>query len=63
MQIKELESILGCALLEKGTRPIRLTEAGKKVLVSANEILRNVEVIEEFACTLKDSPIRICVWG
>ena len=57
MQIKELESILGCALLEKGTRPIRLTEAGKKVLVSANEILRNIEVIEEFACTLKDSLI------
>ena len=27
------------------------------MLVSANEILRNIEEIEEFACTLKVSPI------
>ena len=25
--------------------------------MSANEIVQNLEVIEEFACTLKDSPI------
>ncbi len=58
MQLKELEETLGCILIEKGTRPVRLTEIGQRVLERADVILGEVENIEEFARTSGEHPIR-----
>ena len=49
MQLRELEEMLGCALIEKGTRPLRLTDAGLNILSRVDRILNEVENIEEFA--------------
>ena len=32
MQLRELEEMLGCALIEKGARPLRLTATGLNIL-------------------------------
>ena len=48
MQLRELEEMLGCALIEKGTRPLRLTDTGLNILSRVDRILNEVENIEEF---------------
>lgn len=42
-QIRQLEEDLGVLLLERGERPLRLTEAGHHLLKRANEILSAVQ--------------------
>lgn len=49
MQLRELEEMLGCNLIEKGTRPLRLTDTGLNILSRVDRILNEVENIEEFA--------------
>lgn len=46
MQIKELEDILGAQLVERQTRGIRLTRAGREVLERARRILAEVTELE-----------------
>jgi LysR family hydrogen peroxide-inducible transcriptional activator len=43
LQIKEIESILGAPLLERGPRQIRLTGLGEEVAARARDILRAVD--------------------
>ncbi|WP_051342764.1 LysR family transcriptional regulator [Pseudonocardia spinosispora] len=42
-RIQELERELGCALLDRSVRPIRLTESGRILLEEARDILDRVE--------------------
>ena len=46
MQIKELETILGTALVERGPREVRLTRAGRGVLDRAERILQETMELE-----------------
>lgn len=46
MQIKELEAVLGTALVERGTRELSLTREGRSVLVRANRILSEAMELE-----------------
>lgn len=46
MQIRDLESVLGTALVERGTRDLRLTAFGRDVAVRARRILGEVADIE-----------------
>jgi len=46
MQIKELEAILGTALIERSPRDLRLTRAGRSVLDRANRILSEAMELE-----------------
>lgn len=46
MQIKELEGILGTALVERSPRDLRLTRAGRSVLDRANRILSEAMELE-----------------
>ena len=55
MQLRELEETLRCILIEKGTRPVRLTEIGQRVLDRAGVILGEVENIEELPELIKKS--------
>lgn len=48
MQIRELENMLGVALVERG-RPLRLTAAGAEVARRAAAILADIAALEEFA--------------
>ncbi len=57
MQLRELEETIGCALIEKGTRPLRLTDTGLHVLESIDRILGEVEKIEEFTRASADRPM------
>lgn len=43
LQVKELEDILGAALVERGARQIRLTELGEEFALRAREVLRAVD--------------------
>jgi len=45
-QIQQLEEILGVALIEKGTRPLRLTEAGEFFLVHARSLLEQAQELK-----------------
>ena len=54
MQLRELEEMLGCALIEKGARPLRLTATGLNILSRVDRILNEVENIEEFARASSD---------
>ena len=49
MQIKELETSLGGALVERGPRQVRLTPLGESVRVRTREILGSVEALVEHA--------------
>jgi LysR family transcriptional regulator, hydrogen peroxide-inducible genes activator len=49
MQIRELESILGAALFERGPREVRLTGLGEEFAGRAREILRAVDELAELA--------------
>lgn len=46
MQIRELEDQLGLCLVERGTRTVRLTPAGRAVLARAARVLAEVREIE-----------------
>ena len=63
MQLRELEETLGCALIEKGTRPMRLTDTGLNVLKSVDQILGEVENIEEFTRASADRPMHSLRFG
>jgi len=45
-QIQQLEQALGVALIEKGSRPLRLTEAGRFFLAHAKPILDQVQELK-----------------
>jgi len=45
-QIKELESRLGCELFIRKSRPLRFSEAGKRLLILAEEVLQKVKDAE-----------------
>ncbi len=49
IQVRELETILGGALVERGGRPIRLTRLGAAVAERAREILRAVDDLPDLA--------------
>ena len=63
MQLREFEETLGCALIEKGTRPMRLTDTGLNVLKSVDQILGEVENIEEFTRASADRPMHSLRFG
>ena len=49
LQIKELEEILGAALVERGPRQIRLTELGEEFALRAREVMRAVDELGALA--------------
>lgn len=49
LQMKELEEILGSALIERSARRIRLTPVGESLAVRAREILRSVDELASLA--------------
>lgn len=49
MQIKELETTLGIALFERGTRTVRLTQAGEDLLPRVRDILQSVDELTDVA--------------
>ncbi|NBT33635.1 MAG: LysR family transcriptional regulator, partial [Rhodobacteraceae bacterium] len=49
MQIKELETTLGIALFERGTRTVRLTQAGEELLPRVRDILQSVDELTDVA--------------
>jgi LysR family hydrogen peroxide-inducible transcriptional activator len=54
MQIKELEDILGAALIERGGRKVRLTEFGEQASLRVRDILRSVDELGDFARVSRD---------
>lgn len=53
-QLKALENLLGLSLLERATRPVRLTPAGKRLLQLAEAALPQVEEAMRDLAKLKD---------
>ncbi|MDF2233386.1 LysR substrate-binding domain-containing protein [Albimonas sp. CAU 1670] len=49
VQMKDLESLLGAPLVERGPREVRLTRLGEALAPRAREVLRAVEEIEDLA--------------
>jgi len=49
LQIRELETILGAPLVERGPRRIRLTALGEALVQRARDILRSVEELDDLA--------------
>ncbi len=56
MQIKELETLLGVALVERGARQVRLTSFGEELVLRVRDILRSVDELEDMA---RASPDRL----
>lgn len=61
MQIKELESILGSALFERGAKGLRLTDFGAQFAPRAREILRHIEELDDLARAGKMARLRLGV--
>lgn len=59
MQIRELEGTLGVALIEKGSRPFRLTVFGQQFAQSIGPILNGVDELGELARASLKNPIGI----
>ena len=59
MQIRELEGTLGVALIEKGSRPFRLTVFGQQLARSIEPILRMVDELGDLARASLENPIGI----
>ncbi|HET7371366.1 MAG TPA: LysR substrate-binding domain-containing protein [Gammaproteobacteria bacterium] len=53
-QIKKLEEELGVTLVERGSRQVLLTEAGKAVLARARDALADVDEIRRIATRMRD---------
>lgn len=53
LQIKELEALIGAALIERSARQIRLTPIGEDLLVKAREILFSVDELEDLVRAAK----------
>src|SRR5215468_558333 len=49
MQIKELETVLGGVLLERGARQVSLTRFGEELARRVRDILRSVDELGDFA--------------
>jgi LysR family hydrogen peroxide-inducible transcriptional activator len=56
MQIRELEEGLGGTLVERGTRPLRLTGLGQEVAARARDILQAVDELGEVARAWREGP-------
>jgi LysR family transcriptional regulator, hydrogen peroxide-inducible genes activator len=54
MQIKELEELLGTALLERGARQVQLTNFGKEFALRTRDILRSVDELGNLAQATRD---------
>jgi LysR family hydrogen peroxide-inducible transcriptional activator len=54
MQIKELEEILGAALVERGAREVRLTRFGEEAVPRVRNILRSVDEMGDLARASRD---------
>ncbi|WP_413988969.1 LysR substrate-binding domain-containing protein [Labrys okinawensis] len=54
MQIKELEEMLGTALLERGARQVQLTNFGKEFSLRTRDILRSVDELGNLAQATRD---------
>jgi LysR family hydrogen peroxide-inducible transcriptional activator len=54
MQIKELEEALGGVLIERGARRVGLTQFGEEVAQRAQDILRSVDELGDFARASRD---------
>ena len=64
VQIREMESLLGAPLVERGTREIRLTSFGETFAVRVREILRAVDELGDLARASQSrlvGPLRIGV--
>ncbi len=57
-QIQQLEDELGIALIERGSRPIRLTEAGRLVFDQAVDVLERIDGIRTMAQRLAETERR-----
>jgi LysR family hydrogen peroxide-inducible transcriptional activator len=56
LQIKELESLLGAPLVERGARQIRLTALGQDLAMRARDILRAVDELADMARAVSGPP-------
>jgi len=54
-QIQQLEEELGVVLFERGSRPVRLTDAGRVLFNQAAQILESVDEIKGMAQRLRDA--------
>jgi LysR family transcriptional regulator, hydrogen peroxide-inducible genes activator len=54
MQIKEMEQVLGGALLERSARQVALTAFGEELLQRVRDILRSVDELGDFARAAQD---------
>ncbi|TVQ52172.1 MAG: LysR family transcriptional regulator [Rhodobacteraceae bacterium] len=64
VQIKELEAILGAALVERGARRVRLTDLGEALAARARDILQRADDLGDLArasCGPLTGPLRLGV--
>ncbi len=54
VQVRELEAILGAALVDRGSRRIQLTGLGETLAGRARDILRSVDEIDDLARAARD---------
>jgi DNA-binding transcriptional LysR family regulator len=54
-QIQQLEGELGVALFERGSRPVRLTDAGRVLSNQAAQILESVDEFKGMAQRLREA--------
>jgi LysR family transcriptional regulator, hydrogen peroxide-inducible genes activator len=54
MQLKELEEVLGAALVERGARQVRLSRFGEEAVLRVREILRSVDEMRDLARASRD---------
>src|ERR1043165_3758165 len=54
MQIKEMEEVLGGALLERSSRQVALTKFGEEIVQRVRDILRSVDELGDFARASRD---------
>jgi DNA-binding transcriptional LysR family regulator len=55
-RIRELEDELGLALFERSSRKVALTEAGRRLLDEARQVLASVDRLETLAAALRVAP-------
>lgn len=57
MQVKDLETALGVALLDRAGRPLRLTPAGEALAERARDILRQTDDLPDLVRSAADRPV------